>query len=133
MLGKEKASGTFWMGWVLTVLVTLFLLADGLFSVLAPKLAPDALRPMVEEGGFRLEQAPTLGIIMLISAILYVIPRTASLGAILVTGFLGGAVATEVRIGGTPWEWVCIALGVLAWGGLYLRDVRVRALLPLRS
>ena len=133
MIAKSESFAALRLGWVLTALVTLALAADGLFSLLGPRLAPDALRPMMEEGGYRLEQATTLGTIMLLAAIVYVIPRTAVLGAILVTGFAGGAIATEVRIGGTPWEWVSVAIGVLAWGGLYLRDSRLRVLLPLRS
>jgi hypothetical protein len=72
-----------------------------------------------------------LGILEIACTVIYVIPRTAVLGAILLTGYLGGAIATHVRIG-DPF-YVPIILGVLVWGGLYLRDARLRALLPLRS
>jgi hypothetical protein len=84
--------------------------------------------------GYPVSLALGLGIVELACAIIYAIPRTSVLGAILVTGYLGGATATHVRIGDpisnllTP-----IVLGVLAWGGLYLRDTPLRALLPLRS
>jgi hypothetical protein len=75
-----------------------------------------------------------LGIILLICTILYVIPRTAVLGAILLTGYLGGAVVTHVRAG-EGWFPITfpIIFGVFLWGGLYLRDTRLRALIPLRS
>jgi ABC-type transport system involved in cytochrome c biogenesis permease component len=76
-----------------------------------------------------------LGIVLLTCTILYVIPRTSGLGAILLTGYLGGAVATHVRIGDPLFTHVLfpVYLGVLIWGGLYLRDNRVRSLIPLRS
>jgi hypothetical protein len=72
-----------------------------------------------------------LGVVELACALLYVMPRTSVLGAILMTGYLGGAVATHVRVGdafAAP-----LVLGVIAWGGLFLRDERIRALLPLRK
>ncbi len=73
-----------------------------------------------------------IGILELACAVVYVVPRTAVLGAVLVTGYLGGAVATHVRM--SQGIWIAPALlGVLAWLGLYLRDPRLRALLPLRS
>jgi hypothetical protein len=75
-----------------------------------------------------------LGIVLLASTLLYIIPRTAVLGAILLTGYLGGAVASNVRVQG---GWFAILFpvffGALIWGGLYLRDARLRALIPLRS
>ena len=70
---------------------------------------------------------------MLACAILYAIPRTAVLGAILTTGFLGGAICTHFRLGeiGSPPQLISLLLGVMTWGGLYLRDSRIRTLLPL--
>ena len=75
-----------------------------------------------------------LGIILLTCTILYVIPRTSVLGAILLTGYLGGAVATHVRVGDPLFTHVLfpVYLGVLIWGGLYLRDDRLPALIPLK-
>lgn len=73
-----------------------------------------------------------LGLVLLASTILYVIPRTAVLGAILLTGYLGGATATHVRIGESAFL-VPVVFGVFLWGCLYLRDARLRALLPLVS
>jgi hypothetical protein len=72
-----------------------------------------------------------LGIVELACVVVYLIPRTAVLGAILLTGYLGGATATHLRIG-EPF-FMAIVLGVLVWGGLYLRDDRLRVLIPLRS
>jgi hypothetical protein len=74
-----------------------------------------------------------IGLLELASTILYAIPRTAALGAVLMTGYLGGAIATHVRVGDVGGAVVPFALAVLAWGGLFLRDRRVRALLPLRQ
>jgi len=75
-----------------------------------------------------------LGILLTACTIIYVIPRTAVLGAILLTGYLGGAIATHVRFS-DPWFPILfpVFIGALVWGGLYLRDGRLRALMPLRS
>ena len=75
-----------------------------------------------------------LGIVLLGCTVLYAIPRTSVLGAILLTGYLGGAVVTHVRVGDTLFTIVFpIIFGVLIWGGLYLRDERLRALIPLQK
>jgi hypothetical protein len=73
-----------------------------------------------------------LGVLELLSCVVYLIPRTAVLGAILMTGYLGGATASNVRIG-DPSYIMTVVLGVMVWGGLFLREPRVRALIPLRS
>jgi hypothetical protein len=73
-----------------------------------------------------------LGVLELGSVLAYLIPRTAVLGAILMTGYLGGAIATHVRIGDPGWP-TALILGIFVWAGLYLRDERLRALLPLRQ
>src|SRR5262249_50202390 len=76
----------------------------------------------------------SLGIVLIACTTVYVIPRTSVLGAILLTGYLGGAVATDVRVGNPLFNvFMPVLLGALLWGGLYLRDERFRALLPLRS
>ncbi len=119
-----------WAGRIISALPALFLLLDGVGKLVKP--AP------VVEGTIRLGYPESvilgLGIVLIACTILYVIPRTSILGAILLTGYLGGAVATHVRVG-DPWFPVFfpIIVGVLAWGGLYLRDDRLRALIPLRS
>jgi hypothetical protein len=73
-----------------------------------------------------------LGALESLSCVVYLIPRTAVLGAILMTGYLGGATASNVRIG-DPSYIMTVVLGVMVWGGLFLREPRVRALIPLRS
>jgi hypothetical protein len=75
-----------------------------------------------------------LGILTLVSTVLYALPRTSVLGAILLTGYLGGAIATHLRIGSPLFTHILfgVYLGLMVWGGLYLRDERLRALLPLR-
>ena len=73
-----------------------------------------------------------IGILELICVTAYVIPRTSVLGAILLTGLLGGATVTTLRIGDPTWP-MPVVLGMMAWGGIYLRDVRLRALIPLRK
>ncbi len=73
-----------------------------------------------------------IGIAELTCAVLFAIPRTSILGAILLTGYLGGATATQVRLE-DPWFFFPIVISVLVWGGLYLRDQRLRELVPLRS
>jgi hypothetical protein len=113
-------------GLVLSGLVSLFLLVDG-----GARLAGFA--PYVEgltKFGYPATLAPWIGLSLLVSTVLYIVPRTTVLGAILVTGCLGGATATQVRVG-DPWFLFPVALGVMAWAGLWCRSPRVRALLPL--
>ena len=119
-----------WAGRIMSALPALFLLVDGIAKLAKP--AP------VVEGTVKLGYPETvivpLGIILLTCTILYVIPRTSVLGAILLTGYLGGAVATHVRVGDPLFTHVLfpVYLGVLIWGGLYLRDDRLPALIPLK-
>ena len=113
-------------GWVLTGLVGLFLIVDG-----GARLA--GFRPYVDgmtQFGYSASLAPWIGLVLLVSTILVLIPRTAVLGCILVTGYLGGAVATQVRVH-DQWFLFPVVLGVLLWLGLYLRDARLRGLIPL--
>ena len=122
-------------GWALSILVTVAMIANGLFSIFGEWFAPDALAQMMQAGGFALDTAHPIGLIMLVCAVVYIIPRTAMLGAILMTGFVGGAICTEYRIGlvFSSSQMTNFLLGVLPWVGLYLRDARVRALIPFRS
>lgn len=115
------------VGWILTALPVLMLLM-GVVMVFSKS-------PKVSEGfahyGYPAAIANTLGIVELACAIIYLIPWTSFLGAILMTGYLGGAVATHLRIG-EPF-YIPVVVGVLVWGGLFLREPRLRALLPLRK
>lgn len=119
------------LGWVLSAIVILALAADAAVDLFFPSL----IKAEMEATGFAADHAGLLGMIILVCAILYAIPRTAVLGAILTTGFLGGAICAHFRLGelGSPPQLISLFLGVLAWGGLYLRDQRVRALLPIRA
>ena len=117
-----------WAGYVLSAIPVLALLFSGVLKLLK-------LRSVVQgfvESGYPASTIVVIGILEVGSTVVYLIPRTAVLGAILMTGFLGGAIASNVRIG-NPLFSIPLALGVLVWAGLYLREQRLRALLSLRS
>jgi len=116
-----------WTSYVLSALPVLLLL----FSASMKFTHSPDLAKGFDHLGWPVRLAAPLGILELTCALLYAIPRTSVLGAILVAAYMGGAVATHVRIGEPPY--LQVLLGVLVWGGLYLRDSRLRALLPLRS
>ncbi|MGY5801188.1 DoxX family protein [Rhizobium sp. LEGMi12c] len=119
------------LGWVLSAIVILALATDAAVDLFAPSL----VSAQMEETGFPAGLATPVGLIILVCVVLYAIPRTAVLGAILATGFFGGAICAHFRLGeiGSLPQLISLFLGVLTWGGLYLRDERVRRLLPLRS
>ncbi len=118
-----------WAGRIMSALVVTALVADGTIQLFAPAQIAGTL----QETGFAIDLTRIVGPVILACAILYAIPATAVLGAILVTGFLGGAICAHVRIGelGSPPEIISLLLGAMTWGGLYARDSRIRALLPL--
>jgi hypothetical protein len=118
-----------WAGRIVSATVVVALVADGTIQLFVPA----QIASMLRETGFATDLTRVVGPIILACAILYAIPATAVLGAILVTGFLGGAICAHVRIGelGSPPEIISLALGAMTWGGLYARDARIRALLPL--
>lgn len=121
------SGGMLWTGRILSALPILFLLMDGAMKLVKPPIVVDATVKL----GYRENVILPLGIILLACTLLYAIPRTAILGAILLTGYLGGAVATHVRMGEGVFSIVFpIIFGALIWGGLFLRDERVRALIP---
>ncbi len=116
-----------WAGYIMAVLPVLLLLMSGVMKLMAP--------PTVVEGFVRLGYPENLalgiGVVELLCVVLYLIPQTAVLGAILLTGYLGGATASHVRIG-EPFH-MAVLLGIVLWGSLYIRDARLRALIPLRG
>jgi hypothetical protein len=120
-----------WTGRVLSGLVVAFMLFDSIIKLMPLQVVIDTFRQM----GLPENLAFELGVIGLVCAVLYAIPRTAVLGAILLTAMLGGAVASHVRIGSPLFSHVLfgVYLGLFAWGGLFLREPRLRALLPLRT
>ncbi|MEI4506022.1 DoxX family protein [Sphingopyxis sp. CCNWLW253] len=121
-------------GRVLSGLVILFLLFDAGLKLVSPetaiKYSPPDLGWPLEVGTMYL-----LGTLLLIPTLLYIWPRTAILGAILITGYLGGAIGTHVRINSPLFSHSLfgVYLGLMLWGGLWLRDPRLRALIPLRA
>ena len=114
----------------MSALPALFLLVDGGMKLVKPAPVVEATVRL----GYRESVIVGLGIVLLVCTVLYLVPRTSILGAILLTGYLGGAVATHVRVGDDLFSiFFPVILGVLLWGGLFLRDDRLRALLPWRS
>ena len=119
------------IGWVLSGLMIAFLMIDATMKLLA---LPNVLEAQAPLGFTGAATARGLGVLLLACTLLYAAPQTAALGAILLTGYLGGAVATHLRVGDPLFSHVLfgVYMGVLLWLGLYLRDARLRALVPLR-
>ena len=120
----------FWTGWVLCGLVMAFLLMDAIMKLLA---LPVVLKASGDLGFSGEAMARGLGLVLLVCTLLYAFPRTSIFGAVLLTAFLGGAVATHVRAGNPLFSHVLfgVYLGVLMWGGLYLRYPDLRRILPV--
>jgi len=130
-IARSRLSKTrFWAGWTLTALTGLFMLFDAAGKFLMP-------RPVIEAFvrlGFPTTLGTTLGVLLLISTVLYLIPRTAVLGAVLLSGYLGGAVSIQLRAGSPTFETIFpVLFALLSWVGIYLRERRLAALVPLRS
>ena len=116
-----------WAGRILSGLVALFLCVDAIMKVLKTRLAMEGDARL----GYPENTVFGIGVVLLSCTLLYVIPRTSILGAILLTGYLGGAVATHVRVGNPLLGYVLLPvyIGALVWGGLFLRDNRLRILI----
>ncbi len=116
-----------WTGYVLSALPVLFMTMSSIMKFARP--------PMVVEGfaknGMTVTDLTVIGVIELLCVVIYLIPRTAVLGAVLMTGYLGGAIMVHTRVHETALI-APLVLGMCAWGGLFLRDMRIRELLPLR-
>jgi hypothetical protein len=118
----------FYVSIVLSVPPVLMLLMSGVMKVMQTE--------QVRQGfaDWPTGSAVAIGAVELLCTVIYLIPRTAVLGAILLAGYLGGAVAVTVKMGlGVAGWWMPFVFGILLWGGLWLRDARIRALIPLRS
>ena len=126
----ESSKGATVGGYVLSGLPVIFLLLDGVMKLFKPAFVVDATTKL----GYHESTIVPLGIVLVVCTLIYLFPATSVLGAILLTGYLGGAVATHVRMGEGAFPIVFpVILGAFVWGGLYLRDPRLRALVPLRS
>lgn len=123
---KPKPKAMYWIGWVLTVLPSLGLIMSAAMKFMQPTDAVEGFAKL----GWDIKLAVGLGIVELACTVIYLIPKTSVLGAVLLTGYLGGAIATHVRIGegfAAP-----LIMGIMVWLGIYLRCGRLRAILPLR-
>jgi len=134
MQAEEKTApvskGMLWTGYIISFLPALFLLMDGVMKLVKPDPVVEATVKL----GYPESVILGLGIVLLSCTILYLIPRTSVLGAILLTGYLGGAVASHLRAEDGPFPlFFPVIFGALLWGGLVLRDARLRGLLTLRS
>ena len=120
-----------WTGRVLTGLFAAFMLMDLTMKLLDLKVVTDTMVQM----GWPTDKGRLLGVLQLVCLVLYLYPRTAVLGAVLVTGYLGGAIATHLRIDSPLFSHILfgVYLALFAWGGLWLRDARLRSLLPWRA
>jgi hypothetical protein len=119
-----------WAGRILSAIPVLFLLFDGVAKLIQPGPVVEATVRL----GYPESVIPGLGVLLLLSTVVYVVPRTSVLGAILLTGYLGGATATHVRIGDQLFPILFPSIvGALIWGGLFLCDERLRTLIPLRE
>lgn len=128
---NQTSNALLWVGRVMSGLVIAFMLFDGVMKLVPLDVVVTTSEQMGIPGGL----ARPLGIIGLVCTLLYAFPRTSVLGAVLLTGYLGGAIASHVRLNDPLFTHTLFGLylGLLSWGGLYLRDARLRALIPLRA
>jgi len=123
---ESSSKKMIWTGRILTVLVSLFMLLDGVMKILKPVQVLEATTRL----GYPVTTLTGIGVTLIACTLVYLIPRTSILGAILLTGYLGGAVASNVRAGSGRFETVFpMLIAALVWGGIWLRDRRLRNLL----
>lgn len=128
---RPTPKALFWLSWLLSALFVAFMLFDSAIKLLMIDPVIEAMRDL----GYPLGLTRGLGVLQLILVVLYLIPRTSITGAILLTGLFGGAMASHVRLEHPLFSHVLfgVYLALFAWGGLYLRDPRVRAVFPVRT
>jgi DoxX-like family len=126
--GATTSKTSVWAGRIITTLVVLLLVFDGAIKALKLPAAVDG----AVQSGYPAGTVLPIGIVLLACVVIYVTPRTSILGAILLTGYLGGATATMVRLSNTLFP-IPVVLGMLVWAGLFFRDERLRALIPVRK
>lgn len=127
MAKRARPGMAVWVGWVMTLLVAAIFCMSASMKLMGQ---PQALQ-MMGSLGWSPSQLVPLAVLELSCLALYLIPRISVLGAVILTGYLGGAIATHVRIGQPVY--LHVVIGLLIWGGLYLREPRLRALIPARS
>ncbi len=126
---RAVSKGKLWTGRVLSTLAVLFLLFDAFGKIMMPAAVVDASARL----GFPISLSVGVGILLLVCTILYAVPRTAVLGAALLTGFLGGAVAIQMRAGTPMFETIFpVLFGVIVWAGILLREKRLLQVFPIR-
>lgn len=115
------------IGWILSILVMLFLL----FDAFGKFIKPEAVIKGTTDLGYPVSSITLLGAILLICTILYAIPKTSLLGAVLLTGYMGGAIATQIRVENPLFTYILVPvyLGIILWLGLYLRSTKLRGLI----
>jgi len=124
------SKGRLWTGRIISAVVVLFLLFDSITKVMEVRVVMEASAQL----GYPANTIFTIGIILLVCTMFYIIPQTAVLGAILLTGYLGGAVAANLRIGTSMFNTLFpIVFAALAWTGIFLRESRLGALIPFRT
>jgi hypothetical protein len=123
----EISNVQLWTGRIMSTLPALFLVWDGVMKLLRP---PIVLKATLELG-YPESGIVWIGVVLLACTLLYSVPRTSRLGAILLTGYLGGAIASQVRVGASGFNFgFALVFAALLWGGLWLRDIRVRNFVP---
>jgi sorbitol-specific phosphotransferase system component IIC len=132
-MGHETAQiskSRLWVARIMSGLIVLFLLVDAVMKFIKPPAVVTATVGL----GYPENTIVPIGLILLVCTVLYIIPRTSVLGAVLLTGYLGGAVATHLRVGAGLFPILFpVIMGLFVWGGLYLRDQRLSKLIPLRQ
>ncbi len=123
------SKGLIWTGRALSTLTVLFMLFDAFGKFAKPVQVLDAFARL----GIPTSQIYSIGVLLLVSTVIYAIPRSAVLGAVLLTGYLGGAVAIQMRAGSPTFETVFpVIFGVVLWSGVYLRECGLRRVFPVR-
>jgi DoxX-like family len=128
---NQTSKKSLWTGSVITALAVLLLFLDAAMKVMKVAVVMEASKQL----GFSANQIVGIGVTLFACTVLYAIPRTSVLGAILLTGYLGGAVVTNLRAGSPMFSAVLfpVYFGVFVWAGIYLRDARLREMIPLRN
>ncbi len=131
-INTTTTTGQLWTGRIMSGLVVAFLIFDGGIKLAPLAIVTETMQQLGYSGSQELARG--LGVMTLVIALLYALPRTSLLGAILLTGLLGGAMATHLRVDSPLFSHLLFGLylGLLAWGGLYLRDPRLRRMIPVR-